>query len=332
MAEVVYEKLALALETARGTAIAAPTHLVNGNTPLVPKKELHRAADRYGTLAEYYRSQTVRQSSEWGADADADTGLGPVLSNMVLAPVTTPTTPAGATLARLWTFVRNITSDNIKSATVWWGDPNTQVFQAAGALADEFTLSADASGTDPAKMGIKGAGLYPTEVSAPTYPAISPGALLMPSDMQLWIDEGSGATIGTTEITGRVISAELTVPTGVTYKYLAQGPGSNKSYSRIGRKPTHPTTKVRFELADTTQFDEFDQDTVVKVRVRLNGPEIETGFYHYAEWDAVGKWDALAWGELEGTNRTIELTLEHEYDATMGSDLIQRWQNAKTSL
>jgi hypothetical protein len=185
-------------------------------------------------------------------------------------------------------------------------------------------------------MTIKGMGLYPTLVTAPTYPAIAPGALLMPSDMQLWIDEGSGATIGTTEITGRVVSADLTVPTGVTYKYLAQGPGSNKSYSTSGRKPTHPTTKVRFEVPDMTQFTEFDQDTVVKVRVRINGPKIETvtsvDFYNYTEWDAVGKWDALSWGDLEGTNRTIELTLEHEYDATMGSDLIQRWQNAKNAL
>jgi hypothetical protein len=333
MAEVTYEKLAIALETTRRTAITAPTHVVNGNQPIVPKKELHRAADRYGTLAEFYRSQSVRKSSEWSAEADADVNQGPVLANLVLAPVSAPTTPTGATLARLWTFVRSITSDNIKSATVWWGDPNVQVFQAAGAMADEFTLSADASGTDPAKMGIKGMGLFPTKVSAPTYPAIAPGP---PSDMQLWIDEGSGATIGTTAITGRVISADLTVPVGTTYKYLAQGPGSNQSYSTTGRKPTHPTTKVRFELPDMTQYDEFTADTVVKVRVRINGPKIETvtsvDFYNYVEWDAVGKWDALAWGELEGTNRTIELTLEHEYDATLGSDIAVRWQNAKATL
>ena len=244
MAEVTYEKLALALETTRRTPVAAPTHVLNGDTPLVPKKELHRAEDHYGTLAQYYRSQSVRKSGEWGVDADADADQGPVLSNLVVAPVTSPTTPSGATLSRLWTFLRSITSDNIQSATLWWGDPNVQIFQAAGAMADEFSISADASGTKPATVKLKGMGLFPTKVSAPTYPAISPGALLMPSDMQLWIDEGSGATIGTTAITGRVISADLTVPTGVTYKYLAQGPGSNQSYTVYGRIFAMQTTKA----------------------------------------------------------------------------------------
>jgi hypothetical protein len=333
-AEITYEKLALALETTRRTAITAPTHLVNGNEPLVPKKDKHTAADHYGTLAAAYRKQTVRQSSEWSAPADLDVNLLPVYANMVLAPVTTPTTPSGGTLSRLWMFLRSLTSDNIKSATLWWGDPNIQVFRAAGAMADELTISADSSGTDPAKMGIKGMGLYPTLVSAPTYPAANPGALVYGADMQLWIDTSSA--VGTTEITGQVISADLTVPTGVSYKYLAQGPGSNKSYSNTGRKPTSPVTKVRFEMPNTTIYNYFDADTAVKVRVRLNGPKIETvtavDFYNYVEWEAYGQWDALSWGDLEGTNRTFELTLEHLYESTIGSDLVLRTQNAKTTL
>jgi hypothetical protein len=333
--ELTYEKLALALETTRRTPVAAPTHVVNGNAPLQPKKEKKTAEDHYGTLAAAYRKQTVRQHGEWEAPADLDVNLLPVYANMVVAPVSAPTTPSGATLARLWTFIRSITSDNIKSATGWWGDPNLQVFRSAGLMADELTISGDASGTDAAKMGIKGMGLYPTKVTAPTYPAADPGALVYFTDAQVWIDTGASA-FGTTELTGRVISADLTVPTGVSYKYVAQGPASNKSFSNTGRKPTSPVTKVRFELPDMTEYDEYDQDVLVKVRVRMNGPLLETvtgtDFYYYVEWDGYGQWDDLAWGDLEGTNRTHELTLEHLYESGMGSDLALRVQNKKTAL
>jgi hypothetical protein len=91
-------------------------------------------------------------------------------------------------------------------------------------------------------------------------------------------------------------------------------------------------TTVVMEVADMTQFDIFEAGTLVKLRVRHNGPEIETGFYEYVEVDAYGYFDFDSWGDLEGTNRTVSFTLEHEYDATLGSDLRVAIMNERASL
>ena len=49
----------------------------------------------------------------------------------------------------------------------------------------------------------------------------------------MWLDTSSA--IGTTAITGRLISAEHVIPVNYGYKYLAVGPTGSKTYTRTGR-------------------------------------------------------------------------------------------------
>jgi hypothetical protein len=339
-AEIAFEYLALALEPTRGTAVTPPTHYLPLAGTLTPVREKYRPEESRGIRAKNSRSKTVRTSGEWECEGGADPNYLPLIYNMVVkGGVTSPTTPVGATLSRLWTFVPTMNADNIKTATLFFGDPNVQIWRAAFTTVDEMTIASDSSGTDGVTCNLSGVSNFPTRVSAPTLPAQNVGDLLMPGAMQLWMDTNSA--FGTTEITGRVISTEWTVPTGATYKYIATGPGGSLNYSRIGREKTASTAKIVVELSDDSialgkEYQLFENDTLVKMRIRLNGGAIETvgptTFYYYTQLDIYGPLDSFAWGDMEGTNRTMEFSIESQIESGLGADWALYVQNALTSL
>src|SRR5690606_14793921 len=107
------------------------------------------------------------------------------------------------------------------------------------------------------------------------------------------------------------------------------------SYNGVGRAKRAPTLQVELELLDMNQYDLFanaDGDTVIKARVRLNGPEIELGFRHYVEVDLYGTFDDPDWGVLENSNRTLILNLTGERNAAAGTDIALRIQNDRANL
>lgn len=329
-AELAFEYFALALETTRGTAVTPPTHYAPMSGTLTPGTDFYRPEESRGTLATTYRSKAVRRSAEWTMEGGADPNYAPLLFSIAVKGGVSPTTPGGATLARLWTFTPDMTADTIKSFTAYFGDPNSQIWQSAYCMANELTISADASGTDGATMSISGFGKFPAKVSPPTLPGQTVGDLLMPGAMQVWLDTSSA--IGTTELIGRVVSAELTVSNELSQKHLAAGPTSDLSFSKVGRGKRTVESSVVFELADTAQYDLYAAGTPVKMRVRINGDLIEGALYSYIEWDVFGPLDQFSWGDLEGTNRTMEFTITSQYDSTAGADFVLRTQNTKTSI
>jgi hypothetical protein len=207
-----------------------------------------------------------------------------------------------------------------------------QVWQADFCMLDEIVLENDASEDDGVLMlEIKGTGGRAIKVAAPTVPALSVGPLYPAQLMQLWIDT-TGA-IGTTPVTGRLISAKHTIQTGVVYKHLAAGPTSNLDYTKIGRKKVAGiTTELMLELPDMAQYDQWDANTPVKCRVRHNGPLIEGALYNHIEVDTYGVFGEMEWDEFEDTNRAIKLVIEGEVDATLGSDLRVQVRNTRTTI
>lgn len=333
--EIAFEYLAVGLEATRGTAINPPTHRLPLAGTISPREERFYPEISTGMLAANTQSVTIKRWAEWEGSGGLDSFYGPVYMNMCLAPVTSPTTPGGATNSRLWAFVRPMTTDTLKSATGYWGDANIQIFRSVHMLPETFTIAADASSTDGATIELNGRGKFPTKNAPSSVPALltSP-PILVPGKMQIWIDTSSA--IGTTEITdARLVGMTYTCPTGVTYKSNAQGPTSDLSFSGTGRTKTAPEMKIRLELPDMTQFDSYtgsSGDTIHKVRVRVNGANIESTFYHYVECDIYGPLTNPTWGELEGSNRTIEFTIPGHYDATLGSDARVAFQSTRTSL
>jgi hypothetical protein len=52
----------------------------------------------------------------------------------------------------------------------------------------------------------------------------------------------------------------------------------------------------------------------------------------YCEVDTYGPFNDFAWGEYEGTNRTLEMTIISEVNATIGSGYRIAVQNVNTAL
>lgn len=332
MASIPFEYLLVALEATRGTAINPPTHYLNIAGKVTPRQSKYRPSESRGTIVEHYRSKTVRRWCEWEGEGPADTRTMVILGHMFVDGVVSPTIPGG-TLPRLWTFVPTVAADDIDSATFYWGDPNVQAFQAAYCMGDELKITADASSEDGVMVEVSGQGHFPAATAPLSVPAQLTPPMLAPSDMQLWIDTSSA--IGTTEITGRLVSTEITIPSGVTYKWLASGPSGGKNFQRTGRTKRHAELTMTLELLDLTQYNIFannDGDTVAKVRVRFNGPVIETAFRHYIEFDIYGPLELADWGELEESNRTVEFSVISEYDSTLGADFALRVQNDSATI
>jgi hypothetical protein len=223
----------------------------------------------------------------------------------------------------IWDFAPNMTADDLNSMSIYWGDPNIQALVATYCMLNDMTMSGDASGTDGVTLSVSGQGRFMAKTPPGVVPSMIQAPLLMPSAMQLWIDT---VTIGTTAVTGRVVSAEFTVPSGITYKWLAAGVAGDLQFQMIGRGKRHAEMKLVFEVPDMVQYDLWVTGTTLKVKLRFNGAQINTSgvgltpAYYYVDCDIYGPFDALAWGENESTNRTIELTVLSEYDTTFAAD------------
>lgn len=330
MPEIPFEALYLGLEPSRGGALAAPTHKMNMAGTIMPHQEVFRPEDKVGSLALVTRSEIIRRWSTIEASGALDNWSLPVFLNMIMGPVTTPTTPSGGTLSRLWTFLRIVNADTIKSAKAWWGDPGFQLFLADYLMADELTIEGDATGTDGSSMGVNFTGQFLNDVTTPTLPGNNLSPLFVPKKMQVFLD--TSLAIGTTELVARLLKVKHTIPTGVTYKYPATGPAGGVTYSRVGRVAVNPETTITLELLDIAQWTNFKNGDRVKLRVRHNGPLIEGALYNYVEVDMYGILDSPNWDSFEDSNRTIEFTVMGELDNTLGSDCRIAVQSTRTTL
>lgn len=332
--EIFRESIALALEATRGTAIANPTHILPVQGTLTPQRPEAEPQESRGHRARSSRTLVTREWSDLEGEGPLDTYALPVLFNMAVGPVTSPTTPTNGVLTRLWTFTPTLTNDNLKSATVWWGDPEVQVWRAVSMFLTEIGIEADASGEDEARFTVTGQSHIQTEVADPTLPTQLASPLIAPGRMQLWID-ASGGTMGTTAITGRVLGGDVTIPTGVVPKWMGVGPTGDLNFTTIGRDYTQIEVNLKFEVPDTTQLDQFFGNDVLKVRWRLNGPLIESvtpDYYHFVEFDLWAPARNLTWEDNQGTNRVAALTFKSQYNTMAATDFIARVQNDRTSL
>jgi hypothetical protein len=337
MSEIFVERMHLALETTRGTAVTTPTHTFNYQGLITPGADYLEPAESRGELASVYRPQIARQGSAWTLEGQADVNYLPVLANMAVVPLTSPSTPTNGVLTRLWAFVPTMTADDIKAATMIW-DLDVQSLVADYCMIDSLTLSNDANGTDGLMVSVSGAGGFPADIATPTPAANIAGAMFPGVAMQLWIDTG-GDAIGTTEYTDThsLVSAQHVISTGVTYKHVSAGPGAALDFNKTGRDKAavRMVTTIQVEMPDMTLFDLWTADTTAKVRVRHNGPLIESvtpDYYNYTEVDVYGKMKFTGWGINQNSNRVANYMIESIKDATLGAGWRLAIQNARTAL
>lgn len=325
-AEIPFEYLLGALESARGTAIAAPTRNLAVTGMITPTQEVSFPDESRGTLVARYRAQSTRRWTEWETE-ETDVDLNSMafwLSMAVKGGVAGSLIETGV---YKFTYTPTLTSDDLKSATLWWGDPGMQTFRSAYCMADELVIKADGTGTDGTKFGIKGRGRQETKVANPVVPALSTPMSIAPAYMDVWLEANNTNAFGTTSITGRVLSVEHTIPTEVKYKFGPAGvaaPAQDaRTFRRVGRDKRMIETTIEMELLDTAQYDIFDTRNAqpVRLRVRHNTAAlIGATQYGYLQIDQAGPLIDLEWGSYEDVNRTVKFTVPSMYDTTLASD------------
>ena len=202
MAEIAFEYLAMALETVAGTAQPAPTSYMNLFGNVKPIKEYYEPEESTGMLAELMRVKETRKFGEWSADGPLDLIAVIELLSMIAKGGVEPTQPSNAVLTYDWEFVPTMLSDDLKMATLFYGDPNmTDIFRGSYGILNDLTISSDASVPDGATLSAGGICKFQEKFTAPSMPTQVFGPLVAGVNMSLYIETNSA--IGTTAITGR---------------------------------------------------------------------------------------------------------------------------------
>lgn len=322
MSEIAFEYLLTKIEGTKGTAETAPDrwHLLGGL--LAPKAEFYTPEDKDGTLAMARRTVLVRGWSELECEGQVNLNELQRFLLCCLNGGVTPTTVATGVYS--WVFTRNMTSDTLKSMTLFGGDPNNQVFRAAMGMVQEITISADGKGTDGTMFNATLMAKEETKVADPTVPAVPVPLSIMPAQLQVWLETSTSAAYGTTDVTSRILSVEHVLPSGVTFKF---GPGST-TVKRTGIQKVQPTTTVELEFDGTTEYDTFRAGLPVRIRAKhLTAGLLDATNYGFVQVDMMGALTDVDWGDYEDSNRTIKFTIPAIYDTSIASDVRVTVQN-----
>ena len=84
MAEIPFEILVGAQETTRGTAATAPTHFLNMQGMIAPRKTRYRPEESRGLLAQSYRSVDAKRWCDVSGQGPLDVYTLPLLLSSVL--------------------------------------------------------------------------------------------------------------------------------------------------------------------------------------------------------------------------------------------------------
>ena len=168
MSVIAFEKFALGLQADRSTPLTAPTYYINFNGSLTPQAPTQSTPVSDGTLAARARSSTPRKWAEWEGSGDLDTTDLLLWASMGIQGGVTPSTPAGGSISKLWVFTRAMSTNLLKVATMWAGDPNVMIFRSPLAILKEMTIEADATGTSNVSLSASGVAQFPTSSGTPT--------------------------------------------------------------------------------------------------------------------------------------------------------------------
>src|SRR5262245_56593032 len=238
----------------------------------------------------------------------------------------TPSTPGGATLARLWTFTPGGTT--LDSATFRYND-GAQAFIAAGMYGQSITFAGSADGEYTATVELFGKSLATGALTGGL--AQRTPEFLEGWQAQLYID-AFGGTPGTTLVVA-LTDWNVVLGNNLTRKYYAD---HDRAANKIPIGVLDATAELTFEASEAaslTEFTNWNNDVARLVRLEFLGPTngIETGQRRFLTIDLPGNWmSPQLSGEGEGT-REYTFTLQAKYDSVNGFMARVRAQNARTA-
>lgn len=240
-------------------------------------------------------------------------------------------TPTGGGTAKTWTHqAASLTSDPLGYITEEFGDAvEDDWYQFFGGVAEEFSVSGDATAPLEASLSMRFAGYASTgSTDKPVTGTVPTASLTVDdeptrvflADAEVFIDDAFG-DIGTTKIADALQSLELSVGNSLDLKRPANGSNTRFQIAQYGRGEREITLTATWHKTTQTvgtgsESDDWMADTPTKrfIEVRVTSPEIITGSTPYS-WSV--RLPAFYTTREEGeqdNNTTVILTARAVYD------------------
>lgn len=315
MGEVALRKVQGALESTRGTPIAA-TRKVYATGHMLKNIALLEPQEDRGTFIDNYRSvQGVVEASlpltggcsyedfPWWCQLALKGGVVGVLS---------------AVTVYTYTFVPTAGTDDIKSATFEWGD-DTQAFAMKYGMVDTMTIEGSLGSFWNFTVGVIGA-----DMATQTFTASLADRAV--EDVNTYLTKlaiGPAGAVPTSYMTGRFIHFKLDIKNNLARKYFADGVAP--TLGGMGRKKRELTLELTFEgnSQTITERGVWEAGTNRVARLTANGSVIAGSTGNITKSvDIVfpGKWQAFEVGARD-TNTIFKAIMRNEYDAALAYDI-----------
>lgn len=312
MGEVILRRTQAVLEAVRGTQLAA-TRRVYGKGLMTDKTNIIRPTnEQRGSLDMYFRSQAGQIQDTFPYDGTVTYEDLAWWFQMALKGAVT-----GAlrnTAAYDYIFVPTQATDDLKSATIEWGD-DTQAWKSGFAMVDTFDIVAVYGQGLTFKAGIMTDDWATATFTGALSDRTTEDALAQFSKLAI----GAAGAVPSSYLTGRLIGWTFSVKNHLTPKYFMDGAG--QKFTGMGRGAREYALQMTQEgnAATITERANFDSNTPRVVRITVTGTNIATSSPPTAKTiDLVlaGIWTAYDPGD-NNTNTIFTGTLEGQYDTAL---------------
>lgn len=307
------------LESTRGTAVAATRKLYAQIEPSY-EKPLAFFTDASGTFAARRRASYGRERVAFSA---TDMATYEDLAWWMQMAVKSAATPTGSgSVGYTYAFTPTLAADDLKSMTLEFGESGNP-YEADQVMVNSWTLRGDPdSDSEPAWMfeaEMMGRTLTTTTYTASltdrtTEPIVARGT-------KLYVD-AIGGTIGTTQVTGKLINWTITGNNNIHYKAFAEDETAMAA-NKVGRGERTYDAEVTVEFdgdSGNLSFATLRAGTALLVRLQREGSTIATTYKKRLQVDLAAYVSSISFGDREG-NMTATLGLQGFYDPTFGSDI-----------
>lgn len=231
-----------------------------------------------------------------------------------------------------YTFNPTTTADDLKSITLEFGDVGNP-YQSSQVMVNSWTLRMD-SDNDAEPSWMLDLQLLGRDWSTTTFTAALSDRdteAILARGTKLYIDD-AGGTIGSTQVTGQLISASITGNNNLTYKAFAEDV-TYVAANAVGRGEQTFDAQFTFEFAADTEFANYRDTTAQERLIRLEqtGSIIHDAITKKMTLDLYGYWSSWSRG-TRVNNLTATFGLMGFYDTSAAKTFQAVIQNALETL
>ena len=289
---------------AAGTPVAA-THYLYGQLQLTPMQDFYLPEEERNSLAEIHRATITSKQSDMRFEGSLQfetihhllaMGLQRTTSAAGIAIGTLPSSPAGGTKTRLYTFAPSMTTRNFRDTyTVEYGD-NQQGYFAPFVVCRNLEFVFEMNNAVMITADLVGKLTDKRNFTPGIAQQLVHDAVSQNTDVYIRDDVDSANTWGDVTAADKkdnlVNALTISIPTGTEVTRYMNSQLDFNSYSEMRRSFDLDFT-LRHNAAGVVEYDKYAavDDRERFYTVRTNGPKIEDNttpanpsFYHYAEF------------------------------------------------